>query len=55
MKKVQREWGARFSGDSRKSLVRMHMHEGYTNGIILDSFLRLGFVYEEHFLISEWK
>lgn len=30
MEKVQREWGSWLSSDSRKSLVRMHMHEGDT-------------------------
>lgn len=28
LEKVEWEWGAWFSSDSRKSLVRMHMHEG---------------------------
>lgn len=49
------EWGAWFSKGSRKSLVRMHMHDGCMNGIILDGFLLLSVVRGEHFLISEWK
>ena len=31
LEKVEWEWGAWFSSDSRKSLVRMHMHEGGMN------------------------
>lgn len=45
--------GAWFSSDSRKSLVRMHMHEGGMNRIILDAFLLFSLVYGEHFPLSE--
>lgn len=41
MEKVEWEWGAWLNSDSRKSLVRMHMHEGCMNRIILDDFLLL--------------
>lgn len=53
LEKVEWEWGAWFSSNSRKSLVRMHMYEGCVNGIILYEFLLLSLVYGKHFLISE--
>lgn len=49
MEKVEREWGAWFSSDSGESLVRMHMHEGCTNRIILDGFLLLSYFRENIF------
>lgn len=54
LEKVEWEWGACFGSDSRKSFVRMHMHEGCMNRSILDDFL-LSLTYGNYFQLMNEK